>query len=376
MMLAQSPVVALAQELIRIDTRNPPGNELGCAKIIASRLERAGLDVQFDEYAPQRANIVARAKGNGDATPLVFSGHIDVVPFGESKWTYEPLMAHIVDDRLYGRGSTDMKGGVAAMIVALEQVLHRGTLGRDVILAISGGEETGCEGAKHIALQCKEWGEVGGLVIAEPTENTVTLGHKGALWLAINVSGKAAHGAFPERGVNAITRSAKLIDRLTTLEFSLAEYERPLGFPSLNIGMINGGNSINSVPDHARLTVDIRTVDADATPFFEGLVRGQTDSDMTIEKLVDVPALPMTKPGPWLDSVVVSTAEVTGTKETRTSVSYFTDGGVLAPALGMPPTVILGPGSAARAHAVDEYVLLSQLQDSVAIYQKIMQAEI
>lgn len=376
MMLAESAVVTLAQELIRFDTRNPPGNELACAKMLASRLAQAGLEVHFDEYAPSRANIVARAKGSGSAPPLVFSGHIDVVPFGEAEWEYEPLSAHIADDRLYGRGSTDMKGGVAAMIVALEQSLREGLLGRDIIIAISGGEETGCDGAKHIASQCGEWGEVGGLVIAEPTENVVTLGHKGALWLAIDVDGKAAHGAFPERGINAITRSAGLIERLNSLDLSKPEYGRPLGSPSLNIGMINGGNSINSVPDHARLTVDIRTVDADAIPLFEGMVRNELDRGMKIEKLVDVPALPIAKACPWLDSVIAKTAEVTGNSQPCASVSYFTDGGVLTPALGMPPTVILGPGSSARAHAVDEYVLLSQLRDSVMIYQKIMQAEI
>lgn len=371
-MPSPSAAVALTQDLIRFDTRNPPGNELACAQMLASRLTQAGLDVRLVEYAPSRANVVARAKGDGRAAPLVFSGHIDIVPFGDAKWTHDPLSAHIDGDRLYGRGSTDMKGGVAAMIVALEQSLQEKTLSRDIILAISGGEETGCDGAKHMISHCGDWGNVEGLIIAEPTENVVTLGHKGALWLAIDVKGKAAHGAFPERGINAITRAAKLIERLNGLDLSGREHGRPLGFPSLNIGMINGGSSINSVPDHARLTVDIRTVDPKMTPLFEAMVREQTDEGMTIEKLVDVPALPIAKAGPWLESIVARTAEVTGSRQTQAYVSYFTDGGVLAPALGMAPAVILGPGAPACAHAVDEYVLLSQIEDSVRIYKKIM----
>jgi succinyl-diaminopimelate desuccinylase len=218
-----------------------------------------------------------------------------------------------------------------------------------------------------------DWGEVGGVIVAEPTDNTVTLGHKGALWLAVNVCGKSAHGAFPEKGVNAIANAAKLMERLNGIEFAGQLHETSLGRTSLNIGMFKGGMSINSVPDHARFTLDIRTVHPDAAVSIQSAIDAELGADTAVEKIVDVPALPVAGAGPWRECVVASAAEVTGQTRTEDSVAYFTDGSVLAQALGMPPTFILGPGAAARAHTVDEYVSVAQVRDATMIYQSLLE---
>ena len=191
--------------------------------------------------------------------PLCFGGHIDVVPLGAKEWSVDPFGAEIVDGRLYGRGSTDMKSGVAAFVhVAMKLAAEAARGTADIVLAICAGEETGCEGSSHLG-KTGALGEAGAIIVAEPTANYPVLGHKGALWLEVESEGVTAHGSMPERGVNAFYKAARAVTKLEDFDFNVKPHEL-LGRSTLNVGTMEGGLNVNSVPDRARFTVDIRTL--------------------------------------------------------------------------------------------------------------------
>ena len=148
--MIMADAVELARSLIRYDTINPPGNEGACAEFLGAMLEQAGFSISYHPIAENRPNLIARIGGSADKKPLLFSGHLDVVPLGLAPWTVAPFGAEIADGKLYGRGSTDMKGGVAAFVAAALELAPKlaGTPG--LLLVISAAEETGCEGVNHL----------------------------------------------------------------------------------------------------------------------------------------------------------------------------------------------------------------------------------
>src|SRR5581483_5110913 len=146
--------VELARDLIRIDTVNPPGHELDCVLLLEELLQRHHFRTRRHEFAEGRANLVADFNGELDKPGLAFTGHVDTVPLGAAAWTFDPLGAEVVDDRLYGRGSSDMKSGVAAFIAAACKAASDGEIKGRLSLIITAGEETGCLGARELASSC------------------------------------------------------------------------------------------------------------------------------------------------------------------------------------------------------------------------------
>ena len=235
--------VEITQDIVRMDTRNPPGREVECANYLGNLLSDAGIDVQSYEFAADRTSLVATLKGNGNNPPICFGGHIDVVPLGTKNWSFDPFGAEIIEGNLYGRGSTDMKAGIAAfvhMAIKLARGERRGD--SDIIMAICAGEETGCEGSFFLS-KADALGIAGGLVICEPTSNYPLIGHKGALWLKVNTEGITAHGSMPDKGDNAIYKAARSISKLEDFDFNVAPHEL-LGKATLNVGMIQGGMNL------------------------------------------------------------------------------------------------------------------------------------
>src|SRR3954447_26425614 len=174
--------VELSRELIAFNTINPPGNELDCIRHLEKILAGAGLETSLQNFAPNSANLIARTGGIASKPPLCFTGHLDTVPLGNAPWSVDPFAGEIIDGRMYGRGSTDMKCGVAAFVAAIANMTGQleGTSG--AVLVITAGEEIGCEGAFHLA-EAGILGRAGAIVVAEPTSNAALVGHKGALWL-------------------------------------------------------------------------------------------------------------------------------------------------------------------------------------------------
>src|SRR3954470_6756476 len=327
--------VDLALELIRLDTVNPPGNEGIVADLLGGRLAAAGFELAVHEHAPGRPNLIARLPGTDPERPaLCMTGHMDTVPLGGAPWSVEPF-GSLDDGRLHGRGSSDMKSGVAAIVAAAERVaaLGRGEAGLELVFTAA--EETGCEGARWLA-GAGVRGHAGAVLVAEPTGGVPLLAHKGVLFARAATEGVSAHGSAPHLGRNAIYPLARAVVALSDLAFDVPPHPL-LGAPTLNVGTIHGGSGVNLVPDRAEAQIDVRTVPGLTGEMVLERLRAAAGPEVTIEPWIDLAPV-VTDPGdPWLETVFAIRPAEPG------AVSSFTDAAALTPAYGDPPTVIWGP---------------------------------
>jgi len=357
----------LTRELVRMDTMNPPGAEEEAVSHLGRLLENAGFRTTYSEYAPGRTSLVARLSGAPTGKPAIcFAGHIDTVPLGARAWTRDPFAADINNGKMYGRGTTDMKGGVAAYVTAAIELARKPRGKADIVLVIAAGEETGCTGSAHLA-QRKILGSAGAMVIAEPTSNYPIMGHKGALWLEVETVGITAHGSMPELGVNAIYKAARAISKIEKLEFEVAAHPQ-LGRSTVNVGTVTGGLNLNSVPDQAQFTVDARTVPEHDHPRILTGLQTYLGEDVTVKRIVDLQGVWTEMSEPFIELVCRLITPMIGEIPTPRGAPYFTDASVLKPAYGEPPTVILGPGDMRMAHQTDEYCETREIETAAAVY--------
>ena len=362
--------VELTRTLVGFKTINPPGDERSCAEHLGNILEDDGFSVSYHEFAENRTSLIARIGGTADTKPLCFTGHIDTVPLGATSWTMDPFCGEISDGKLYGRGTTDMKSGVAAFVVAALQLKRELSRGAGVVLVITAGEETGCEGAYHMAGLGGVLGEAGAIVVAEPSSNLPLIGHKGALWLRALAKGVTAHGSMPENGVNAVYKAARAVGKLEDFDFNVARNEI-LGKPTLNVGTIQGGLNINSVPDLAEVGIDIRTIPQQDHGAVLSQLKRYLGDDIDIDSIVDVGGVLTDPADEWMQEVFDVMGDILGEKPEPISAPYFTDASVLTPAYGNVPTLILGPGEAVMAHQTDEYCYVDRIGQAVEAYMEI-----
>lgn len=362
--------VSLTQQLVRFDTVNPTSPELPCARFLSGLLEAGGFTVRIHEFAPGRASLVARA-GGGSAPPLCFAGHLDTVPLGAARWRHDPFAGETDAGRLYGRGSSDMKSGVAALVCAALDLVRSGALRRaGLSVVLVAGEETGCEGALHLAGTSGALGAAGALVVGEPTDGEPLVGHKGALWLEARTRGVTAHGSMPERGVNAIYRAARAVGVLEGFRFDAAP-DALLGGPTLNVGTIRGGLNVNSVPDEAVVGIDLRTLPSQRHPELRQALARALGPDVELTTRVDVPGLRTDENHPFVRRVYDLVERRRGRRPRPASAPYFTDASILTPAFGGVPTVILGPGALVQAHQTDEYAEVSCIEETTELYREL-----
>lgn len=362
--------VKLAQDLIRFDTVNPPGNETPCARFLGDLLAEAGFAVAYHDLAPGRANLIARL-GDGQGKPLCLTGHLDTVPLGAAPWSREPLAGTVADGRLWGRGSSDMKSGIAAITAAVLSEVETLRAGPGVVLVFTAGEETGCDGAFGLAEIPGALGEAGAVLVAEPTANRPLVGHKGALWFHARTKGITAHGSMPEAGVNAIHIAAQAVSKLADFDFNVARHP-VMGAPTLNVGTIKGGLNVNSVPDAAEIGVDIRTVPGVEHARLIEQMRAYLGGEVAVEPWINVGPVWSSPDHPWIDRVFAAVERVTGVRPGIETATYFTDAGVLHRAYGGPPTVILGPGEPTMAHKTDEWCEVAKIGEAVEIYRDLI----
>lgn len=366
-MSAMPNALELTRQLVAFDTRNPPGDERACADRLGRLLTDAGFAVSAHEFADRRTSLVARRGGADDKPPLCFTGHIDTVPLGAAEWSVDPFSGEIADGRLYGRGTTDMKSGVAAFVVAAAELGAKLDNTAGLVLVITAGEETGCEGAYHLTGVHGALGQAGAIVVAEPTSNRPYVGHKGALWLKAKTRGKTAHGSMPERGVNAVYKAARAISKLEDFDFNVARH-RVLGGPTLNVGTVAGGMNVNSVPDLAEIGIDIRTVPGQDHAKVREHLTDYLGAEVEIAASVDVGGVWTDPNHPWMQDMAATVAAITGEPPSVATASYFTDASALTPAYGGPPTVILGPGEPHMAHQTDEYCLVDKIGQAKDVF--------
>jgi succinyl-diaminopimelate desuccinylase len=360
----------LTRELIRLDSANPPGNEEACAALCGRRLEEAGFRVERHPLAPGRPSLIARIGGAREGAPLCLTGHLDVVPTGAAPWQHPPFDAELDGARLYGRGASDMKSGVAAMVVAATRRAPRLERSAGLVLVLTAGEETGALGAFDL-MQRHVLGTAGAIVVGEPTSNAPAVGHKGCFRFRAVARGVTAHSSMPELGDNAIYKAARAIAALERFTFEEAA-DRDMGAPTLVVSQMRGGMNINSVPDRAELDVDVRTIPGQDLAALRRRIEATIGDACMIEPLLELQSIFTSPQNAWIQSVFEIAREVAGHDPATRTMPYFTDASALTPAFGNPPTVLLGPGPPEMAHQIDEWCETDRLAEAVEIYQRIL----
>lgn len=368
----------ILRQLVPIDSRSTlplgaPGerasDEMAMCAWLVDFLEGLGLATRVTYAAPRRPNLVAFPKHPEPAWPtLAFQAHMDTV--GTDGMTHDPFAAEVSEGKLYGRGACDTKGGMAAMLAALADLLADGVRANLMFVATC-AEETGCQGAPFLDLS--PW-RIDGMIVGEPTSNRLVAAHKTSVYLELVCTGKAAHGSRPEAGTNAIYRTAELVGFLQrTIIPELAAHQSP-GFAgsTLSAGMIQGGVKPNIVPDRCSLVLDLRLV-PNAPPVAELIGDIARRAGAALGFPVEPGWTQITAGlGTPLDAPLVQTVQRAlrheGRDDAPGTVAYCTDAGVFA-AKGIP-CVVLGPGDILQAHGAVEYIDLEELRAAHGIYQQ------
>jgi len=362
----------LLKSLVQADTTADKG-ELAAAGIIRGHLQDHGIDSELACWDQTRANIVAHIKSSGQRPALLFACHLDVVPPGRGQWKYPPFSATEENDRVFGRGSADMKGSIAALITAVEQFTADKTeLKGDIIIAAVAGEETDSCGIKKFIADYKDkLPPVAGVIVAEPTNFEVITAHRGLLWLEVDTKGRTAHGSMPHLGVNAINSMRLFLDEIEKIKLSIEKHPL-LGDCSMSVNTISGGKAVNVIPDLCSVKIDIRTTPNQShseiiekfESVFSRFKKTRPEFDAEVKTVRDVGALETDSHCDFVKNFC-STVDC---KETTTA-GFCTDGPFLA-GLGAP-IVIFGPGNSELAHKPDEYIELADLEKAVDVYRNL-----
>ncbi len=356
------PAIELLCDLIAIDSINPslvPGaaGEAQIASALAAHMRRIGLDVHLQEVAPGRPNVIGLLEGRAPGRSLMFCGHVDTVGVEGMEAPFVPEMR---SGRIYGRGSQDMKGGVAAMVDAARQAAARGLARGRLIVAAVVDEEYASLGADALV---RDW-RADGAVVTEPTDLQVAIAHKGFAWIDIETLGRAAHGSRPGDGRDAIMRMGRVLQRLEVLDRELQS--RPphpmMGAGSLHASIVSGGCELSSYPDRCRLQMERRTIGGESeesalrevTTILEALAREDPEFEASATLTFSRPPYELS-PNHALPRMLVEAVESLGSRTSTgtTGMSFWTDAAVLG-AAGIP-SVLFGPGGAGL-HSREEYV--------------------
>ncbi len=369
-------VLELLRKLVSFKTVNPPGNECECAQFIGNFLESLGFQTRFYEFAPERTSLVAQFQGISQDPEICFTGHLDVVSPGETPWAGPAFSAEIKDGKIFGRGTSDMKAGIAAMLAAAHRISKTSpALLEKILFVFTAGEETCCEGAYHLAGTDSALKKVKALVVGEPTSNYPLTGHKGCLRFDITTFGKAAHASMPELGDNAVYKAARAVQQLENLDFGIPPHPL-LGSPTICIGRISGGKNINMVPDRTCIGVDIRIIPGQSHISVKQALEAVLDPKIEITLLEQAKSIVTDPENKWIQSVFSIMEKMLQKKIVAKAASYFTDASALHDALGNPPTVLLGPGEASMAHKTDEFCYISKISQAVDAYTAIIEQTI
>ena len=354
----------LLRDLVAANSINPslvPGapGEARAAEVTRDAMAAAGLDVVLQEAAPGRPNVVGVLDGRTPGPSLMFCGHLDTV--GVEGMT-DPFVARVEGGRLYARGAQDMKGGVAAMIVAAGALASGWTRGRLVVAAVV-DEEYESLGAEALV---RDW-HADAAIVTEPTDLALAIGHKGFAWLEVVTHGRAAHGSRPEDGRDAIARMGRVLTALEARDRELrARPPAPFqGTGSLHASLISGGRELSSYPDRCTLEMERRTVaDEDGqavllevNAILDRLMRDDAEFRAETRLVTYRPAHRLDAAHPFVTSVSAALARA-GRPSAPTGMSFWTDAAILAAA--GTPSVLFGPGGAGL-HSTSEYVIVEDL---------------
>ncbi|AHG89911.1 acetylornithine deacetylase or succinyl-diaminopimelate desuccinylase [Gemmatirosa kalamazoonensis] len=378
MTIAPGDSLGLTAALVRVDSRNPtlvPGapGERECARVLADVLRAWGFAVEVVDAAPRRPNVIARLAppiGVARGRSLLLNGHLDVV--GTDGMTHAPFDGEARDGRLWGRGSADMKGGIAAMCAAAVRARDAGALRGEVIVTAVADEEYGSLGTRALV---ESGVRADAAIVTEPTRLRVMPAHKGFAWLTVTVRGHAAHGSRWELGVDAIRHAGLLLAELDALdaeELPRRTAHPLLGRPSLHASLIGGGSGLSTYPDRCVLRLERRTIPGESAdaPLHEVRAacervrarRPSFDADVTLD--LEQPPSDVAAGAPIVRALVDALGAVGEPPTPLEGMSAWTDAALLNGA-GIP-AVCFGPGDIALAHADTEYVPVDEIERATA----------
>jgi succinyl-diaminopimelate desuccinylase len=375
---SRSDLVSLLQNLVRIETENPPGNERECAAFIADWFDERGINYELirQPYEDRPQVVASVGDPSADTPTLVFNGHMDIVPVGDpDRWDHDPYGGEIEDGYLYGRGAADMKSGLATGMVTaarLRNAIESGDLPGSILVHAAVDEEVVGPGTKTL-VERGETGDYG--VVLEPTGLRTATREKGHIWYIITVEGDPAHGSQPDEGRNAIEDAHHVVEALLEYDKRVRERENDLlGSAYASVTMFDAGTKVNVIPERATLALDRRfipeedsaDVDSEIDDLLTDIAR-EHDVDVTWEH-VDIVAEASQVPADCaiartlLDrsqAIANVSREPWGFPATSDLRNLVNDAGMEA--------VTWGPGETNQAHSIDERVAIEQVEDAVEI---------
>ncbi|NIQ37870.1 MAG: ArgE/DapE family deacylase [Proteobacteria bacterium] len=374
MMIDKRELLELLKEMIRIDSVNPTlasaGNgESRIAHYIGNYLEKMGIEVTYQKIDSHRENVIGIVHGAGEGRRLMLNGHTDTVSTRRMK--IDPLNPTFENGKVYGRGSLDMKGGIAATIMAVKSIMEAGAeLRGDVVLAFVADEEYASLGTETLLREYS----ADAAIICEPTDLKVTIAHKGFAWAKVEIFGKAAHGSLPGKGIDAIVKAGKFLVEIENLgKEILNQKSHPLlGSPSIHASLINGGIELSTYPDYCKIEMERRTLPGEDRKMvvkeIENMVRrvglGDKQFRADFEVFFYRPALEIARDEPIVQTLCRAHQSGLRKEPEFAGLSGWLDSAILADA-GIP-TVIFGP-KGEGAHGPVEYVVFDSVVDTTRI---------
>ena len=367
-------VIEVLRELIRRPSQNPPGNERVVAEYIYEKMKDWGFEPQY-VYKPEptRPSVGVIYKGSEGKPRLVLNGHIDVVPEGDlGGWSIPPFEGVVKDGRVYGRGACDMKGGVAAAMIAAKIIKESGIkLRGDLVLQFAMGEETGEAGTKCLLEEgfVGDWG-----IVLEPTDLKVMTAEKGLAWYHFNIKGVPTHASRPEQGINAIYKALKLISAIQEYNDKIGERIHPLCGKSIcTVTMVRAGTKENVIPESCWLAVDRRIIPGErieqVDKEIDKIVMGIYNEDPQFKcewkrvMLYEPAEIPVNHE--IAEVLRKNTKEITGIYPEPAGTLGSTDQRNFINDFGIP-AVTWGPGWG-KSHEIDEYIEIKKVIDCIKI---------
>ena len=377
--IKEEEITNLAQELIKIPSDETAGEKEVC-EYLESYLKSLGMKVLLQKVLPNRPNIIAEVIGDEVGKSIMFNGHVDTVPVGDiKKWSMDPYSAIIKDNKLFGRGSTDMKGAIASMIIAMKFIMNdvEKFNGKIIFTGVMAEETTGLGTQKIVEENIK----TDMAVVGEPSDEKIYRAHKGTMWFNLSTYGKLEHSSESNsESNNAIINMMKLIMEINEISKELETIENNLvGHPSINIGLIDGGTKQNMIADSCRISIDRRTLPEEKTDEIldklrirlDGLL--SLDDRLTFDLEIDTirEAVEVAESEQIVQEVKNALNKVINKNPTISGMKATTDMSILVNQ-GNIPSVIYGPGFIKQAHTVDEFIEVKRLVESSQVYAEIL----
>jgi len=375
----QKKIISFVQEMVRIPSVTGEEDKIG--KAFYQKMKNIGLDeVEIIEAEPGRPNVIGRLKGVKKGKKLMFNGHMDVVPYGPlEEWDYPPCSGKIINGRMYGRGTVDMKSGTSASVLAVEIIKELGIplKGEVLLTAVCDEEVGGAKGIKYLIEKGYIKADMG--INCEATNlKTLDIAHKGIYQCDVTIYGKAIHGSRPWLGINAIDKAVDVLNRIKILEEQLKLRKHPLlNHPTINVGTIQGGTVVNMIPSLCKMEINRRIIPGESFDIAEKEIQAildhlsKEDPDFRAElksKNINMPVLDVPSDASVVKSIQKAHKLVKGEDLPIGGKDAGTDAAWIVAATGIPMP-IYGPGDYLKhSLAANESIALKDIIDAVKVY--------